>query len=82
MQQKLQVQMLLCECCERSGWFDGKLVLGSSHLETMDLDAVLLDDLVAHQESLDVLTVVTLKLNHLAQLLVVHDGTVAAELLR
>ena len=47
----------------------------------MDLDVLLLDDLVAHQESLDVLTVVTLKLNNLSQVFVLHNSAVAAELL-
>lgn len=50
-------------------------------LETVDLDVGLGSDSFLHDESGNLLALVTLKLDHLSEVLVVNNGTVACEFL-
>lgn len=52
----------------------------SGPLEAVHLDVVLLGQVVANQKGRHVLALVALQLQHLAQLLVLNHGTVAAVL--
>ena len=65
----------------RSGGVGGKVQWRSS-LETVDLNVLLLDNALLRQHLVHPLAVVALQLDDLAELLVLNDGAVAAELLQ
>jgi hypothetical protein len=65
-------------------FYVGQGLLSRRRLETMDLDGLgiqLQPFLLVHQELLYVFALVTLQLDHLAHLRVVHNGSIARELL-
>jgi hypothetical protein len=70
--------MLLLSLLQAACLLQLPLLLG--YLEAVNLDQILLDEALLRQELQHILALVALQLDDLAELRVIHNGTVAAEL--